>query len=140
MRVSAKCDYACKALLELSFHWPSVSPLPLQHISEKQNIPTRYLVQILLQLKSDGLVNSARGKEGGYTLAQPPDKVKLGKVIRLMGGPLLPKANSASVSNSAFINIWNDVEKAMAKILDKITFKDICKKVKGGESAILYQI
>jgi len=72
MRISAKCDYACRALVELSFHWPKKIPLRIQQMSEKQEIPERFLVQILLQLKRLGFVTSSRGKNGGYNLAKAP--------------------------------------------------------------------
>ena len=93
MRVSAKCDYACKALLELALHWPNKEPVQIHEISEKQDIPIKYLVQILIQLKRIGFVDSIRGKEGGYNLAIAPDRITLGKVMREIGGPLLPMAN-----------------------------------------------
>ena len=65
MRISARCDYACKALLELTLHWPSKEPLQLHTISENQGISTKYLVHILIQLKRMGLIESIRGKQGG---------------------------------------------------------------------------
>ncbi len=140
MRISARCDYACRALLELTLHWPSKDPLQIHAISKKQDIPMRYLVHILIQLKRVGLVESMRGKQGGYILAKPPHRISLGKVIRETGGPLLPLANSAAKEGSVFATIWKVVEKAMAKVLDKITFEDIGNKAKGMKDAIIYQI
>ncbi len=140
MRISARCDYACRALLELALHWPSIEPVQTYTISEKQDIPMKYLVQILIQLKRMGLVESARGKHGGYSLAKPPNKISLGEVIREVGGPLLPMANSATKKESVFATIWTEVEEAMAKVLDKISFEDILNKANGMEGAIVYQI
>lgn len=140
MRVSARCDYACRALLELTLHWPNKEPLQIHMISEKQDIPLRYLVQILIQLKRLGLVVSTRGKEGGYILAKPPDSISLGQVMRQMGGPLLPIVNSALKRESVFAAIWSEVERAMADVLDKITFEDILNKAKSKDKAIIYQI
>ena len=140
MRISARCDYACRALLELALHWPNRQPVQTSAISEKQGIPMKYLVQILIQLKRMGLVESVRGKQGGYYLAKPPDKISLGEVIREVGGPLLPMANSATKKESVFATIWTEVEEAMAKVLDKVTFEDILNKAKGMEGAIVYQI
>ena len=100
----------------------------------------RCLVQILIQLKRMGLIASIRGKEGGYNLIKPPSKVSLGKVIRQMGGPLLPVANSGMEKKSAFAAIWIEVEGAMAKIVDNITFEDIVNKAKGMKKTIVYQI
>lgn len=140
MRVSAKCDYACKALLELSAHWPKKEPISIQIISERQSIPLKYLVHILIQLKQNGLVESMRGKNGGYNLAKSPNKISLGEVIRIIEGPLLPRFNSSSQKNSGFATIWDEVESAMSKVLDKITYEDILKRVRGKKGALTYQI
>ena len=140
MRISARCGYACKALLELSMHWPNKDPLHIHTISKRQGIPMRYLVQILIQLKRMGLIESLRGKQGGYNLARPPHRISLGEVMREIGGPLLPVANSAGEKASIFATIWKEVEHAMARVLDKITFEDISNKARGMDKAIIYQI
>lgn len=140
MRISARCDYACRAILELALHWSSKELVQIQTISRNQKIPNRYLVQILIQLKRAGIVNSTRGKEGGYKLAKAPNKITLGEIIRQTGGPLLPLADSAAKPKSVFAEIWQEVDEAMAKILDKITFQDIANKSKGVEGAISYEI
>lgn len=140
MRISARCDYACKAILELAIHWPNKKPLQVQVIAKRQKIPVRYLIQILLQLKRMGTVTSSRGKEGGYNLAQPPAKISLGEVMRKLGGPLLPAANSAAKKGSVFAAIWKEVEYSMAKVLDKVTFEDIVHKANGTKGAVIYQI
>jgi Rrf2 family protein len=100
----------------------------------------KYLVHILIQLKRMGLVESVRGKQGGYKLLKPPNKISLGEVIREVGGPLLPVANSATKEESVFSTIWREVEGAMAKVLDKITFEDISNREQGMKGAIVYQI
>lgn len=140
MRISARCDYACKALLELALHWPNKEPVQLHTISESHKIPTKYLVQILIQLKRVGLIESSRGKQGGYNLIKNPNAITLGEVMREMGGPLLPLAKTALEIESEFAAIWEEVETAMAKILDKVTFEDIINRVRGKEKAIIYQI
>lgn len=140
MRVSARCDYACKALLELVLHWPKKEPLQTHTISKNQGIPMKYLPQILIQLKRIGLVDSIRGKEGGYILSKPPNKISLGEVMREIGGPLLPVVNTAAKKDSVFATIWEKTEEAMAKVLDKVTFDDISKKAKAMEGAVVYQI
>jgi Rrf2 family protein len=140
MRISARCDYACRALLELALHWPDKEPVRLHTISENQGIPTKYLVHILIQLKRMNLVESMRGKQGGYNLTKRPNDITLGEVMRDIGGPLLPLAKIASKTESVFVTIWEEVEGAMAKVLDKVTFEDIGSKVKGEEDALFYQI
>lgn len=140
MRISARCDYACRALLELSLHWPDNAPVHIQKISENQEIPERYLVQILIQLKRLGLVTSSRGKEGGYNLAKPPEDIRLGEVMRTISGNLLPIADSALRNGSVFVGIWKEVEGVMEDILGKVSFADICRKLTNKENVIMYQI
>src|SRR5262252_5625903 len=81
MRVTAKAEYACIAMLQLAAHHPDVIPLRIKSIADTQGIPQRFLVQILLQLKTAGLVVSVRGAAGGYQLARPPEEITLAAVI-----------------------------------------------------------
>ncbi len=140
MRISARCDYACRALLELALNWPTRESLTIHAISEKQKIPTKYLAHILIQLKEMGLIESIRGKQGGYRLVKAPNRISLGEVIRQVGGPLLPVANSVTKEESAFAVIWREVEGAMAEVLDRITFEDISNREKGMKGTVVYQI
>jgi Rrf2 family protein len=140
MRITARCDYACKALLELALHWPQKEPLQIHAISERQNIPMKYLVHILIQLKRLGLVKSARGKEGGYNLAKPVDQITLGAVVRQIGGPLVPLAESAANDGSIFTEVWHEAEMAISDIVDNITFAEIVNKKRGIEKIANYQI
>lgn len=140
MRISARSDYACRALVELTLNWPTNEPLPISTISKKQKIPMRYLVQILIQLKRLGFVNSVRGKEGGYNLSKAPDKISLGKVMHGVGGSFLPLASSAADDESVFAPIWSEVKNAIATVLDRITFEDIAEKVETKKKTIIYQI
>ncbi|MFH1283831.1 MAG: Rrf2 family transcriptional regulator [bacterium] len=141
MRISARCEYACKALLELSLHWPNNVPLSINTISHKQKIPSRYLVQILMQLKRIQLITSIRGKEGGYLLNIIPEEIRLGYVIREIQGPFIQLSNKKSRENdNAFFPIWKEIEQAIGNVLDTITFQDICNKIKDLKKAIIYQI
>src|SRR5262249_4853829 len=81
MRISAKAEYACLAVLALARHGPDAPPLRIREISESCDIPERYLVQILLQLKGAGLVSSTRGASGGYRLARDPSKISLSEIL-----------------------------------------------------------
>lgn len=140
MRISARCDYACRAILELVKHWPKKEPLHTDIISDKQNIPIRYLVHILIELKKMGIVSSIRGKDGGYVLAKKPAEITLGEIVKEVSGPFVPIADTASNSTSAFSNVWSDVEQAIANVLNKVTFEDIEKNVKAYSSILNYQI
>src|ERR671923_1595541 len=81
MRVSAKAEYACVAMLELAANYRQPQPVRIKAIADAQGIPPRFLVQILLQLKTAGLVASVRGAAGGYQLAKPPERITLADII-----------------------------------------------------------
>ena len=134
MKVSAKGDYACRALLELAFKYDSGSPVHVSEIAEKQQIPKKYLVQILVMLKSAGLVKSKRGVEGGYQLSRPPSEITLGEVVRIIDGPLMPvKCSTEDASTTcpliptcAIHPVWESVREAISDIVDNITYEDLC--------------
>ena len=72
MNISAKTQYACLAMMELAAHYGSGTPVQIGVIAERHGIPSRFLVQILLQFKGAGLVSSTRGASGGYQLIKHP--------------------------------------------------------------------
>src|SRR6267142_1058623 len=86
MKISAKIDYACRALLELGLHWPNTTPMQVGAIAKHQKIPMNFLVHILITLKEAGYVDSIRGKSGGYVLIKAPQDIRLGDVIKNFGG------------------------------------------------------
>ena len=86
MNISAKTEYACRALLELSLQWPNVAPRQIADIAVRQKMPTKFLIHILIALKGLGFVDSSRGKSGGYYLTASPQTIKLVDVIRHFGG------------------------------------------------------
>ncbi len=85
MKLSVKSDYAARAVLGLSRHYPGRA-LRIEIIAAEQEIPANYLVQILIELKAQGIVRSVRGKEGGYLLGRPPAQITLGDVLRATNG------------------------------------------------------
>lgn len=89
MRLSSKSEYALLALVYLARH-EHTSYVPVQTIAEAQDIPAKFLEQILLTLKRSRYVRSLKGQRGGYRLAQPPEKISLAAVIRLFDGALAP--------------------------------------------------
>jgi Rrf2 family protein len=85
--ISQRAKYALRALLALA-ESPAREPLMIAEISRRQAIPKKFLEQILLELKRAGIVDSRRGRLGGYVLAREPEKVTFGEVLRLIDGPL----------------------------------------------------
>ena len=86
MKLSVKSDYAARAVLGLARHFPAGQALRAEDLAAEQGIPANYLVQILIELKAQGLARSVRGKEGGYLLGRPPAEITLGDVIRAVHG------------------------------------------------------
>ncbi len=95
MKLSAKTEYACLAMLQLAQEYGSGEPVQIRRIAEEHGIPPRFLVQILLQLKGASLVTSTRGAAGGYRLARSPAKITLGEVIEVMEGDERPETSAA---------------------------------------------
>ena len=85
--ISQRAKYALRALLALA-ESQAGEPLMIAEISKRQSIPKKFLEQILLELKRAGIVDSRRGRLGGYVLARPPERVTFGEVLRLIDGPL----------------------------------------------------
>lgn len=88
----------------------------------------RYLVHILIQLKGLGIIESIRGKEGGYKLSIAPGKITLGRVITEMCGPFVTYERE----DGLFSSVWSKVEQEIGKVVNNITFEDLACKVKGG--------
>lgn len=109
-------------------HWPKDKPLQTGNIARKQKIPMKYLVHILLQLKRLGIVQSIRGKDGGYILKEPPGRITLGRIVRETSGPLVVY----DIRDVLFSSIWAKVEDEISRVVDNITFEEICNKAKGG--------
>ncbi len=87
MLFSAKAEYACVAMLELASHYTDPRPLRLADVADKHGISDRFLVQILLDLKRAGLVDSTRGAAGGYALGRPPEDVTLYDILQVIDPP-----------------------------------------------------
>lgn len=91
MKLSKKGEYALRSLIDLAMaHAMGRELVPLSALAEAQRIPAGFLEQILLQLKREGLLKSTRGKYGGYALAVPASKIKMGDIVRMVDGPLAP--------------------------------------------------
>jgi Rrf2 family protein len=131
MKISAKAEYACLALLALARHGPEAPPLRIREISEAHDIPERYLVQILLRLKSAGLVTSTRGAAGGYHLARPAASISIGEILSAIDGPeIVAREPQAARRPSAAIldAVWEDVRAAERAVLDRTTIAELAEK------------
>ncbi len=127
MKIPAKTEYACRALLELCLSWPDPKPRQVADIARKQKIPTQFLTHILIALKSLGYVNSNRGKAGGYFLVVDPKSIKLSSIIRQFGGlGLAPEDKQVKIPKEDVMSlIWAQIDTIVLKSLESITFDDI---------------
>ena len=127
MKISAKAEYACLAILALAQRDQAAPPLRIREISESHGIPERYLVQILLQLKGAGLVASTRGAAGGYRLARMPAEISVADVLVAIDGPDLPQRDNsqASPSSGALARVWEKVREAERNVLDNTTIAEL---------------
>jgi Rrf2 family protein len=89
MRVSKKTDYALRALFTLVDHYGG-APIPIRELARRNDIPKRFLEQIMLDLKAQGWVDSVAGMRGGYVLSKSPAKITMGEVVRHFDGILAP--------------------------------------------------
>jgi Rrf2 family protein len=126
VKLSVKSDYATRAVLGLTKHFPRQTPLRVESLASEQGVPANYLVQILSELKATGIAKSVRGKEGGYLLARPPGEISLGDVIRAVHGevfdtPALSDMNCAPELRKA----WQRLKKAVDSAADAITFQQL---------------
>src|ERR1700756_5118412 len=136
MKVSAKAEYACLAMLELAASHGAPQPLRVKTIADAHGIPLRFLVQILLQLKGAGLVASTRGASGGYQLNKPPDEISLAEVMAVIDGPDEPLASSASphsASAKVLKATWQQVANVEQEMLRSITFADLIERLRHRE-------
>jgi Rrf2 family protein len=120
-------------MLELSANYESGEPVRIRKIAEEHGIPSRFLVQILLQLKGAGLVNSTRGASGGYQLAKPPDEISLAEVMAVTEGPdeeIKSSATPDSTLGKVLESAWRDVAEVQRDMLRSMTFADLVARAK----------
>jgi len=132
MHVTAKADYAVRAVIELADSSQG-APRKVDDIASAQSIPVSFLENILTQLRSAGVVRSQRGPEGGYWLAKPPNEVNLAQVIRAVEGPLVgirgqrPEEIEYAGSSEALREVWIALRANLRKVLEQVTVADVAE-------------
>ena len=130
MRISAKADYAVRAAIELAVSGRD-RPTKGDAVAKAQDIPLKFLENILLELRHDGLVASQRGAEGGYWLARPPEEITLAEVIRAVDGPLAnvrgARPESVEYKGPALRlrDVWIAVRANLRAVLESVTLADL---------------
>ncbi len=147
MKISTKIRYGARAMLELASRYGE-GPLELKEIAKKENISIKYLEQVIIPLRTAGLVKSVRGSKGGYSLAKPPGEICLNDVIEILEGPIdlvecLKNPKSCQKTSSCVTReIWQEVADALSGIFRSVTFEDMVsrKREKEGVGTPMYQI
>jgi Rrf2 family protein len=134
MRVSKRTDYALRALFTLVDHFGGL-PIPIRELARRNDVPKRFLEQIMLALKSQGWVDSSAGIRGGYFLARNPSKITMGEVVRHFDGILAPidcvsvtgYVRCSQESVCRFRRVFFDARNYVAGIMDRATLADVAK-------------
>lgn len=148
--LTSKAKYGLKALIYLTAHRDRA--VQGAEIAEEQNIPKKFLDAILLQLKNDGMLTSRKGKGGGYRLAQAPETIMSGRVVRLLDGPVAPIAcvsrtayrrcdDCHDEANCGIRQVMQQVRDAIAAVLDSTSIADMrAREAAGGQYIPMYEI
>jgi Rrf2 family protein len=132
VRISAKAEYACVAMVDLAAQFQTGQPIQVKTIAESHGISPRFLVQILIQLKGAGLVASSRGVSGGYQLSRSPDAIHLAEIINTIDrSPEPPSALNSLTSSVAesLRHVWKEVDEAEQQLLQKTTLADLTRRI-----------
>src|SRR5438093_7004726 len=141
MKLSVRGEYALRALLVLGLDYvEDDSVVRIQQISKRQNIPKRFLEQILNDLKSAGIVESKRGVAGGYRLGRAPEEISLAIVIRHIEGALAPvscvserfyeKCSCPDEARCAIRSVMKEARDAVVSIVERLTVADLCARAR----------
>ena len=136
MRVSRKTDYALRVLFTLVDHFGG-EPIPIRELARRNDVPKRFLEQIMLDLKAQGWVSSSAGMRGGYVLAKSPAKITMGEVVRHFDGILAP-IDCVSVTGYSrcsqeptcrFRRVFLDARNYVAGVMDRSTLGEVAKSL-----------
>jgi|SRR6056297_2184491 len=132
MKITRKSEYACLAIIDLARNYKK-GLLTIRELAERNNIPKKYLEQILLHLKNAGFVSSVRGKSGGYKLSKSPKEITVAEVIRIIDGPIAPVESvsenyyehTPAEQNEELISLFEKIRECTVNILEKTTFQEM---------------
>lgn len=145
MQLSCKSEYALLALFELARHYAQGEPLQIKQIATQQEIPERYLEQLLATLRRRGLVRSQRGAKGGYLLGREPWTISLHEAVRAIEGTDVaasrPEPQSDTLESTILRDTWAEARSAAEAILQKYTLQDLCDLYSQRQrAAVMYYI
>ena len=146
MKISTRVRYGVRLMLGLALNYGK-GPFFLKDIAKQEDISEKYLSQIIIPLKTVGLVNSFRGAHGGYSLAKLPSQVTIKAIVEALEGELTlvgPVKDSSVYSNASIAvthELWSNLKDKMSETLDEATLEDLVKKYNGQDGkTLMYNI
>lgn len=133
LKLSSKTDYALRTVLDLANH-RAYGVTSVGEIAERQEIPVKFLEQILLILKAGGIVLSRRGARGGYSLALPPEKITLARIVKLTENAFSPDIGGIELANipeapaDPFADVFSEISEFIEKKLEGTTIAEIAER------------
>jgi Rrf2 family protein len=133
MRLSTKTRYGTRAVLDIAMHGEN-GPVTLNEIAERQDLSKKYVGHIVNQLLAVGILESVRGPQGGYMLARPARKIRLGEIVRALDGSLSPvrcveKPGFCDRSTKCAVReVWVALKEAVESVIDRITVAELVKR------------
>jgi Rrf2 family protein len=142
MKFPAQVQYACQAMVELGLNYKSNKPVQLMMIAQAQNIPEKFLVQILTKLRNAGFLTSFRGNAGGYKIVKRPMEITLADIVRVIDPDLVEyqvalKKNGNNVSK-ALKQTWLEINQIISERMEAISLEDIINRAK--DTQMMYYI
>ena len=125
MRITAKAEYACMAMISLAQLRSENRPVHIKAIADEQSIPLSTLTQVLLKLKGAGLVRSARGSAGGYWLARPPEEIKLGEVLTAIDGQNGVARELPGAAARVLASVWHHIQEREREVLTETSIAQL---------------
>jgi Rrf2 family transcriptional regulator, cysteine metabolism repressor len=137
MKITFKGDYALKIILDLALLHKG-EQTQMKDIAKRQDIPIKFLEQIVLALKRAGYLRTARGPKGGLALAKAPGRITLGEIVRLIEGPTSPIGCVSTTGYTpcdferrcVFKPVWKEIKDRVNEVLDQTTFEDMIERAR----------
>ncbi len=143
MKLSKRGEYGLKALIDLASSGSSTDVIKIKDIAQREQIPVKFLEQILLTLRNAGLLHSKKGISGGYYLARPPAAITLGQIVRVLDGTLAPIRCVSKIAYERCVCpdeqtcglrlTMLDVRNVIADVLDHTTLADVARRVESAQ-------
>lgn len=137
MRISTRGEYGVRAMLDLALRYEE-GPTALRAVAEREKISEFYLEQLMRALRQAGLVKTARGAQGGYSLARPPEEIKMGQIMRAVEGPIAPAECVNGEGKDVCVQaphcvtrlLWARLRDSMLSVLDTTTLEDLRRQAR----------